>query len=379
MTKAKKPIYSPSLRMKAGEIAGVSHLSADVADCVLPRFIVPPHGERDERQFILIETDRMPDISRSLSGAWRERPVLIDATYILDEYGRERIADWLPQMFHKSWKAGVRAIPVAMLDDISEVEALAYRSCALKSESIKFAISVRAADMAGTGFRSSLAYALELLDLDVTDCAVIADFSGSEFSQPQIVAPIIGAALETLQDVGPWQLVIFQGTNFPEHNPAQPDSVEIWPRHEWKAWCAAVNFQPETAEHMIFGDFAADCSKMKFSKGRSQAIRHLRYTSGPDWLIQRAGDQGSDKIRMQGVAKKIVESGRFAGSSFSQADAFIEKLAQGSTGPGTAKDWRQLNTTHHITAVVRDIAKVRGISILEREVSKVPEQFLLLQ
>ncbi|WP_146037341.1 beta family protein [Novosphingobium guangzhouense] len=65
-----------------------------------------------------------------------------------------------------------------------------------------------------------------------------------------------------------------------------------------------------------------------------------------------------------GVYKAIVNSGDFAGKGFSSADTFIANAAENPTaGPGNSTTWRQLNTTHHITQVVSDIAKVRGILI----------------
>jgi len=45
-----KVLYSPALRMKAGELNGVRDLKHDVAAYVVPRFIVPPLGERDNNQ-----------------------------------------------------------------------------------------------------------------------------------------------------------------------------------------------------------------------------------------------------------------------------------------------------------------------------------------
>jgi len=42
MSLQSKPIYCPALRMKSGELEGVRQLASDVANCVLPRFIVPP-------------------------------------------------------------------------------------------------------------------------------------------------------------------------------------------------------------------------------------------------------------------------------------------------------------------------------------------------
>lgn len=37
--------------------------------------------------------------------------------YIIDEYGRDRLATWLPNMFSRAWAAGVIAIPIAQLSN----------------------------------------------------------------------------------------------------------------------------------------------------------------------------------------------------------------------------------------------------------------------
>ncbi|AZG77360.1 beta family protein [Methylocystis rosea] len=60
-----------------------------------------------------------------------------------------------------------------------------------------------------------------------------------------------------------------------------------------------------------------------------------------------------------------------AGDGFSNADAFIARVANDpAVGPGNSTTWRQLNTTHHITQLVSDIAKVRGISIKKAPASE---------
>ena len=216
------------------------------------------------------------------------------------------------------------------------------------------------------------------LELNASDCAVLADFAGAEFSNPAIVAPIIGGALETLQEIGPWRHIIFQGTHYPEVNPAKDGMVEIWPRNEWLAWRDAVRFDPTTAEHMIFGDYAADCAKMTFGGGGAPAIRHIRYTTPDSWRVQRAPKEGKDTQRMHAVYKAIAQSSDFAGDGFSSADAFIATGARNAmAGPGNSTTWRQLNTTHHITQVVNDIAKVRGISIKLAPASKEVQLSLL--
>ncbi|MDP9412502.1 MAG: beta family protein [Pseudomonadota bacterium] len=357
-------LYCTALRMKAGELEGVRLLASDVAESVLPRFILPPKKERSDAEPLLIEMAEMPDISVALSAHWRDRPALIDASHIIDEYGRDRLETWLPNMFRRAWAAGVLAIPFAKLSDLGDAEIPAFKAAIPKEGQIKFAICVPSDDMVGPTSGPTIQKILSALGLGAAGCVVLADFSGAELSNPSIVSPIIREALETLQEIGPWRHIVFQGTHYPEVNPAKDGSVEIWPRNEWLAWKEAVKFDPSTAEHMLFGDYAADCAKMAFSGGGAPAIRHIRYATPDAWRVQRAVKEGKDAQRMHGVYKAIADSKDFAGEGFSSADAFIANGARNPTaGPGNSTTWRQLNTTHHITQVVTDIARVRGISI----------------
>jgi len=350
--------------MKDGELEGVRQLAPDVAACVLPRFIVPPRSERVGSELLPLGALETPDISPPLAGHWRDRPVLIDASYLLDEFGRDRMPGWFPQMFGRARDRLVQAIPMALLGDIRAREAPALRAAIANDSNFKFAVCVPSGEMVGPEFFVEMRQALDRLGLAPAECVVIVDFAGSDFSNPEIVAPIIGGALESLQEFGSWHRIIFQGTSFPETNSVAPGSQALWMRGEWLAWHAAVRFDPSTAEHMVFGDYAADSAKMEFGSSGGRAIRHLRYTAGTKWLVQRgAAERSADKHIMAAVCRAIVASGHFAGAEFSAADAYILRTALGQDGPGNASTWRQLNTTHHITQVVADIAAVRGLVI----------------
>jgi hypothetical protein len=373
-----KPIYCPALRMKAGELAGVRELAPDVAACTLPRFIVPPRSERDETQPQLFIIDNAPDISVALARHWADRRAFIDATYLIDEYGRDRLAAWLPQMFERARRARVRAVPMASLRDLGQKEAEAFRAALNPDDQVRIGIRVSSGDMVGPEFLAAINGALDRIGLTSRECAVLADFHDSDFSAPELVAPIISGALESLQDVGHWQSIIFQGTHFPEKNPADHGSRSVWPRNEWKAWREAVRFDPSTADRMMFGDYAADCAKMEFGSSGAQAIRHYRYATETSWLVERGEASGSDKQIMQRVCRNIVDSAHFAGAGFSAADAYIFRTANDADGPGNATTWRQINTTHHITRAVADIARVRGIAITEKKMEPAAGQMSLL-
>jgi hypothetical protein len=372
-------LYSPALRMKAGELNGVRDLEEDVAAYVVPRFIVPPLGEREDSQNDLFPSGKFPDVGEILSRYWFRRRALVDLTYLIDEAGRDTMSTWLPQIFSRARNLKARGIPLAALGDLGIDESLAFKAAIPTGEVLKFAIAVASADLVNPNLGSDLTDALSRLEISARDCAIIADFSDSDFSTPDHVAPIISGALELLQELGEWQHIIFQATHFPEKNPAEPGFSAVCPRNEWLAWCQAVKFDPNTAEYMIFGDFAADSAKMSFGGAGGRAIRHYRYTTQDAWLIERGAATGTDRQIMKEVCRKIVASEHFAGARFSTADAYIHRTANDQDGPGNSTIWRQINTTHHITRVVADVAKVRGIFISEIAEEPFAQQLSLLE
>ncbi|MEO6377901.1 MAG: beta family protein [Caulobacteraceae bacterium] len=372
-------LYVPALRMKAGELQGVRDLASDIADGTLPRMIVPPAADRDESlQLQLFEGEEVPDIGGPLGAHWPERDVLIEPTHLLDEFGRDTMGLWLPKMFERARAERARPIPLVQRRDLLTTNAGAYAASVDRSTKLQFGLVLSSGDI---GDHEALAETLNLLAsmrLAPEQCAILVDFHDADLSNPEVVTPIIGGALEYLRLAAPWQRVVFQGTNFPDKNPAEPDSDLLVPRNEWLAWKRAVAFDPETADYLLFGDYAADCAKLVFGGGGGAAIRHYRYTTSDAWYVQRGSSNGKHEEVMRKVCQGILDSGHFAGRGFSSADNFIFLTAKGRAGPGNSTIWRAVNTTHHITRVVTDVGRVRGRTFIQRSLEPVPTQPELL-
>jgi hypothetical protein len=370
--------YNPALRMKAGELEGLGALAPDIAARTLPRMIVPPPSERDGAvQSVLLESEAQPDIGRALGAVWHGRDVLVEPTHILDEFDRARSGFWLPKAFEAAWVRGVRAIPLVQAGDLLGDASDAFRAAASHDADIKLGIVVSSGDLADHDTIGRVIDRLECLGLEPRQCLITADFHDADFGQPALVAPIIAGVLDLLTAAGLWQQIVFQGTNYPEKNPATAGGHYIVPRNEWIAWRQAVKFDPQTAEHMIFGDYAADCAKLAFGKSRARAIPHYRYATPDAWFVQRGQEKGTHTENMRKVCIEIVSSGLFAGRDFSAADDHIYLCGNGRAGPGNAKNWRAINTTHHITRVVSDIGAIRGVRFSKREVIPLAEQVSL--
>lgn len=366
MTNRNKVIYIPSLRMKQGELEGLRALKGDVADCILPLLIVPPLKERDSgsQEALFPPGEAIPNVGGILSKYWPRRSVFVDPRALFKECGMEKAINWLPEIFKRARNLSVFAIPIASLADLEKIDISAFRDSLSQNYRLKFGLRIQSGEMTDPNLNKRVQSILSSMDLIPAECAVFADFSDADISDPLLVAPIIRSSLEQLQAFGQWQLIVFQGTHYPEKNPADPGQTISCPRNEWLAWREAVKFDPSTAEHMVFGDFAADSAKMDFGGQGGRPIRHCRYTTDSDWLVVRGNETGSTHEVMKDVFERIVDSGKFSGSSFSKADLYIYNAARNNSGDaGSASTWRQVNTTHHITKVVADIAKVRGIPI----------------
>lgn len=366
MSSRKKVIYMTALRMKKGELEGLFYLREDVADCIIPMLIVPPAKDRgsSSQDSLFAASKSVPDVGGALSKYWVHRPAFVDPRVLFKEYGAEGAVNWLPALFKRARNLGVLATHVANLVTLETMGTAAFKAAISFIDELMFGLCIQSGDMTDPNLNVRIQTMLAGLGLKPSQCAVIADFTDADLSEPSLVAPIIRGSLEQLQGLGWWQMIVFLGTHYPEKNPAKPGHTFIQPRNEWLAWREAVKFDPSTAQQLVFGDFAADSAKIDFKAGRAQPIRHIRYTTASSWLVVRGENEGSDHEVMKDVFERIVESGEFSGARFSNADAYIYDVAcNNAPKAGNATTWRQVNTTHHITRVVVDIAEVRSVPI----------------
>ena len=368
MPKSSTMIYVPALRLKKGEYQGLHRLAPDIADKIVPRLVVPPPKERDpELNRTMTKQEVVYETGRRIAKHWSIREAFLEPRFLFKEFGETESGIWLPRMFRVAREAGARAVPVATLDDVCGPHGNAFRQALACDATTRIALRIESGEI-DSNLAARVAYAMSVLGLSPTDCTIFADFCDADFAKPLIVAGIIQAALEDLQTIGHWGNVVFQGTNYPEVNPAKVNDQAIVPRNEWIAWREAVNLDQNTSDRLVFGDYGADCARFNFGKGGGRPIRHYRYTTPDSWLVVRGDEGGKDREVMRSVCSRIVDNEMYAGRQFSSADEYIFSTAKDWDGPGNGTIWREINTAHHITRVVRDIGTIKGMAFADLEV-----------
>jgi hypothetical protein len=357
--------YYPGLRFKQGEYTAAGKLPADIQRFVEPRFVLPSLIEADPALGRTPTQDEIAYLTGDRVGKnWPVRRAFLDTHFIARDLGDLGLL----RLFRTVWERNPQIVPVARLTDLANP--LFHNLW--REGPIKLAVLVGYEEVDA----QAITKALKIAGLDASHCVIFVDFTGAPLD-PEIAAGSVSDLLDRVGEIGFWHRIVFQGSNFPNSNPAVPGKTEVIPRHEWDVFHAALKECSISPDRMGYGDFGADHGAMTFprKKGGGRAHRQLRYTAIADTLIVRGADTGKDADVMAEVCKRIVDSGHFAGQSFSEADDRIYCLAKGIiSGPGTASSWREWNMLHHMTRVVRDLGTLAGVKFALGRVTPVVSQ-----
>lgn len=357
-------VYHPALRFKLGEYTAAARIRPDMQKHIEPRFILPPLKERDPEKGGPLTPDEIGTVSGERIGKhWPLHRAFLDARHVtpyLDEVSHEKL-------YRIAQARNPNLVIVAGAHELSNP---VFRTV-LRSSAPRLAIQVPFGEVTPQEIASQLIQ----LGCKPSECFIFLDLMGANL-EPDVAAEPIAAQFQQFADYADWGRLVYQASAYPKVNKAEPEGQLLIPRDEWKSFQAALKLVSVKPDMIAYGDYAADCWEIEFSTKASggRAIRHLRYTGGSDTLVVRAGASGRDQALMSDVCRRIVSSSSFAGPGFSYADKRIWELARGACGPGNASNWREWNTAHHLSKVVRDLAARAGMSFPEDYVDQSDRQ-----
>lgn len=356
--------YYPALRAKPGEFAACGWLAPCYQAYVCPRFVVPPPTEHDP------EKGRVPTLDEigymmgdRLGKNWPHRRAFVDPQLAAEALGDKGVET----LFRIARAVNSRLLPVLTIADLSNPA----RQALLRDGPVKAGIYIDFED-ADT---ATLMEGLRRASLHSEECVLFVDFTGSPLDKD--FAPSIGEIFDQLDGAARWSKIVYQASAYPDKMPVGADDHTRIARAEWTTFLAALKETGVHSGRLAYGDFGADCGRMTFpkSKGGGRPIPHLRYTGETHTLVVRGSASGAFTPTMRKVCSQIIESKEYCGRGFSSADDRIWRNAKEMTETcGDATSWRELNTSHHLVRVVRDLGAMSGVDFEEDFVSEFSEQ-----
>jgi hypothetical protein len=302
----------------------------------------------------------------------------LEPRFLFDAFGETDSINWLPRIFDIARWHHATPTPVATLKDLTGRRAAAFRKAIASDSEIKLAIRITFEEF-DADLEAHVHSAVSGFGINPRESVLFLDFCDAHFGDVDAVSEFSSLALERVQDIGLWSQVVFQGTNYPDKNPATDGENVLVDRNEWLAWKQAATTDENVLTHLTFGDYCADNARFDFAKkGRGKPIPHYRYCTDGHWLVVRGKSKNTHADAMRAVCNKILRSGMFAGQDFSSADEFIYGTAKGYLGPGNATIWREINTAHHITHVVSALGNLFGYKIQRKTITEPATQHELL-
>lgn len=357
------PIYFPVLKAKDAEFEALRR-SPDVNGSMIPLFEVPKFNPTLKKY--VDDTSPMisflSEVSRKISEIRSGQFAMFD-TYHWQIPGQtvETGQHHLYYIYNYLMRSGVNAVPVVGYDRWEDGD---YRS-ALRSISKvhqgKFCIRLDRFAFDDSAdpehFQARLAEMIEYLALDPAKCHVLLDLE--DLSVFPIVEVIKNFDVLFSQITGHgFSSYSLAGCSLPssiDQVIKDKDSSAPVKRREMLLWKYARGQYP--AFRIYFGDYGVR-GPSTGETGYGNTNAKIRYTVEDEYFILRGhvirkplgGYQHCE------LAQRLIDSGYYLYPSFSWGDAEIQRCANGEIGGGSTT-WIKIDTSHHITFVVAEIAE----------------------
>jgi hypothetical protein len=131
------------------------------------------------------------------------------------------------------------------------------------------------------------------------------------------------------------------------------------PRTDWLNWIEHAD--SDAARIAAFGDYSVLHGHFEDQEGQFRNFSaSIRYTLSDHWLIMKGegvyNEDGAGFAQWPAHAKILTSMSEFAGEAFSPGDKFISEMARDPVKKGNVAQWLSAAISHHMTAVVTQIA-----------------------
>lgn len=339
-------------KVKRGEVWALNHLKTPTKSSVTPLFEMwPPKKIVKKPNVPKSLTEHTEHALLIVKEEWGDLPVFLDTRYILDAGLPSSQA--AAQVFQVARSLAIQCVPVTSLR-FSPAYQTAIRNV-IQEDKRGVMLRIDTTDLVGSNLlKGYIDGLLAVLGVNPDSVDVLIDLA---YRPNQMEVQSLGeSGLKMIPYINQWRTVTLASGCF-------PDSISTWPydswipvdRSDWLGWnVVAANRRESTERVPSYGDYGVRCG------GAPQEIPNapdpnLRYTSHKGIIVRRGNNSAGS---MKAICRDLVQNRpEFEGVNFSQGDSEIAVKAAtpGSSTNGTAEQWIEWSTNHHIEKVVSEI------------------------
>lgn len=358
--------YVPILKAKQGEFSALRGLGPVSKKALTPLLEVPPVPWDYDLDAPKVTIDEhLEKLPAKVKDAWgSDRRLFLDLWYVKDEAGAGGTYP-LVLLFDRLRAEGIQAVPV-----VGPQYPAAYMAAAaavIKKDARGACIRLRRESLEDADEISpALAAVLKAIGLAPKDVDLLLDYEFVGEAGDGWVASVASAQLLTLPHIADWRTLTISGAAFPKDLTALTrNATSLVTRAEWLAWKRLAARRTRLPRMPTFGDYAIAHPDPFEGDGRLMHITaQLRYAITDEWLVfkgqsVRTHPLGHDQF--YDICAQMATRPEYAGPKFSEGDRLIDEKAKKIGGPGNPQVWRQIGTSHHLTAVTSQIASHPGL------------------
>jgi hypothetical protein len=347
--------YVPMLKLKAGELRALNHLTANQAKGLTPFFEIPPvpwDYEMDEPAKTVEE--HLAKVAGNIEKHWSEAPFFLDFKYIEDDL-LEQGTKYISNLTKSMDELGLNYIPVLGLgrDEAIKkefVDSQCYRKNGL-------CIRLEGDDFDSDEYGEELVDLAESMDIEFESIDIVIDLGlipGSGLS-PFVVG--LKNIIRFLPQLNKWRTLTVSSSAFPASLANfTANAADTTPRSDWGLWgrltSGSLRRKPAYGDYGIASPAPFDMDPRMMRLGAK-----IKYTLDEKWLIVKGvGISRKGYKQFHDLAAFLVKRKEFYGPEFSWGDNYINECATRACNSGNQTTWVTVGMNHHFAVVVSQLS-----------------------
>jgi Beta protein len=354
--------YVPILRAKLGEFKALGGSTAQVRDSFTPLIELPPTAwEGDEGEAAPEGPDpSLAGVAKRIEQNWEgDRLFFLDLGLVASTPALGGGVHPVELVFQDARTRGLSAIPVtspgrddAFQNAVRDAVVQGGRGVCIRLGSDDF-------DDVPAAFQETYE---RLAHFEVTpaETDLILDFGEVRADQAGPMVLAASAVIGSIPEIENWRTLTWAGTAFPSVQNFQASSLNTAPRGEWAIWQSLRSRSAVLPRVPSFADYTINGVQSDYDVAAAffPSSPNLRYTAETDFLVWKARHPRHGHDQFNGICRLAIARPEFRGGGYSEGDRYIERCANSEDGPGNATSWRRAGVSHHLAAVVDQIASL---------------------